>query len=127
MSRLFFLLGAVFSGLAVAAGAFGAHGLSGLLSPAALDTYDTAVRYQIYHGLGLMAVAWGVGQWASHRRALAIGGWSFVIGILLFSFSLYALALTGIRWLGAITPFGGVAFLLGWAILAYVALKGAPG
>ena len=116
MDRLFFSLGALSAFLAVAAGAFGAHGLRARLSPGDLAIFETAVRYQMYHALGLLGVAWAAVRWPGTAPALA--GWLFVAGTVLFSGSLYALALTGIRWLGAITPLGGVAFLGGWIVLA---------
>lgn len=122
MDRLFLLLGALSGGIAVAAGAFGAHALRARLTPASLAIFETGARYQMYHALALLAVAWlasrgpggpgGLPQWA---------GWLFVTGTVLFSGSLYALALTGVRWLGAITPLGGLAFLAGWLCLALAA------
>jgi uncharacterized membrane protein YgdD (TMEM256/DUF423 family) len=120
--RLFFALGAAFAGLAVALGAFGAHALQTKLAPADLATFEIAVRYQMYHGLGLLAVAWAMTRWEA--STLPIAGWSFVIGIAVFSGSLYLLVLTGTRWLGAITPIGGVAFILGWALLTWTAMRG---
>ncbi len=120
--RLFFILGAVSAGLAVALGAFAAHGLRSSLSAADLATFETGVRYQMYHALGLLAVAWAMTRWEG--VTLVAAGWSFAVGIVLFSGSLYVLVLTGPRWLGAITPFGGVAFLVGWALLAWSAIRG---
>jgi uncharacterized membrane protein YgdD (TMEM256/DUF423 family) len=109
MDRLFFFLGSLSAGLAVA---FGAHGLRGRLTPDLLANFETGVRYQMYHALALLAVAWAATHWP--RSALpTCAGWLFVAGTLLFSFSLYLLALTGARWLGAITPLGGVAFVAG--------------
>lgn len=108
--------GALLAGLAVAAGAFGAHGLRAVLSPADLTTFETAARYQMYHGLALVAAAWVAERWPG--RLPGIAAWCFIAGILLFSGSLYALVLSGVRVLGAITPLGGVAFLAGWACLA---------
>jgi uncharacterized membrane protein YgdD (TMEM256/DUF423 family) len=116
MDRLFFSLGASSALLSVAAGAFGAHALRGRLSPEYLTVFETAARYQMYHALGLLAVAWAVSRWPAGTAQWA--GWLFVVGTVLFSGSLYALALTGERWLGAVTPLGGVAFLLGWLCLA---------
>ena len=103
--------------LAVALGAFGAHGLRGRLSPADLATFETAVRYQMYHALGLILVA--VRSAAFSNLLVRVAGWAFTIGILVFSGSLYVLVLTGERWLGAVTPVGGVAFLVGWGALAW--------
>jgi uncharacterized membrane protein YgdD (TMEM256/DUF423 family) len=116
MDRLFFRLGSISGLIAVAAGAFGAHALRARLTPDHLAAFDTAARYQMYHALALLAVAWAVGRWPGALPQWA--GWLFVMGTVLFSGSLYGLALTGIRWLGAITPLGGVAFLAGWLCLA---------
>jgi uncharacterized membrane protein YgdD (TMEM256/DUF423 family) len=103
-------IGAGLMFLTVALGAFGAHGLKTRLAPEMLAIFETGVRYQAYHALGLLALAALKGP----DRA----GWCFLVGIVLFSGSLYALALTGVRWLGAITPIGGVLFLVGWALFA---------
>ena len=120
--RLFFVLGSVFAGLAVLFGAFGAHGLRESLSPEDLATFETGVRYQVYHAFGLLAVAWALTRWETGTVVAA--GWCFVAGIILFSGSLYVLVLSGTRWLGAVTPLGGVAFLIGWALLAWSAFRG---
>jgi uncharacterized membrane protein YgdD (TMEM256/DUF423 family) len=122
MERLFAGLGALLAALAVAAGAFGAHGLRGRLSPEMLAVYETGVRYQMYHSLALLAVAWAVPRWPGVPAALA--GWLFVAGIVVFSGSLYGLALSDLRWLGAITPLGGLAFIAGWLLLAWAAWRG---
>lgn len=122
MDRLFFLLGALAAFVAVGLGAFGAHSLQGKLSPDLLGVFETGVRYQMYHALALLAVAWAVTRWPSSPAGLA--GWLFLAGIILFSGSLYLLALTGVRILGAITPLGGLAFLAGWALLAWSAWRG---
>ncbi|MBC3934154.1 DUF423 domain-containing protein [Undibacterium sp. CY7W] len=103
--------------IAVAAGAFGAHGLKAVLSTEMLAIWQTAVHYQMVHGLGLLAVGILMPQWPRAKR-LAWVATAFVVGIILFSGSLYLLALSGIRWLGAVTPLGGVAFLAGWLLLA---------
>ena len=121
MDRVFFALGAVLAGLGVAAGAFGAHGLRARLTPDMLAIFETAVRYQMYHALALLAVGWASARWPESGVALA--GWLFVAGIVVFSGSLYVLALTGTRWLGAVTPFGGLAFFVGWATLAWTAWR----
>lgn len=121
MDRVFVVLGATLAGLAVAAGAFGAHGLRARLSPEMLTIFETAVRYQMYHALGLLAVAWATTRWPG--SAAPIAGWLLVAGIVVFSGSLYVLTLTGVRWLGAITPIGGVAFLAGWALLAWTVAR----
>ncbi|MBI4494642.1 MAG: DUF423 domain-containing protein [Chloroflexi bacterium] len=126
MDRFFFVLGSLLAFLAVAAGAFGAHGLRARLAPELLDTFETAARYHFYHALGLLAVAWAVRATpAQPAQAFIVwAGWLFLAGTLLFSGSLYLLSLTGLRWLGAITPFGGLAFLLGWLSLAWAAWRG---
>jgi uncharacterized membrane protein YgdD (TMEM256/DUF423 family) len=100
--------------VAVLAGAFGAHGLKTRLEPEALDIYEVAVKYQMYHSLALILV--GVLSYQPSAK-LSAAAWAFVSGIIIFSGSLYLLALTGLRWLGAITPIGGVAFLIGWLVL----------
>ena len=112
----FGVAGAVLGFLAVLAGAFGAHALRGRVQPAELAVFETAVRYQLVHALALLAVSAALGR--SRSRALEWSGWLYVAGIALFSGSLYLLALTGIGWLGAITPVGGVCLLLGWVALA---------
>jgi uncharacterized membrane protein YgdD (TMEM256/DUF423 family) len=119
--RVFWILGCLFGLLAVAGGAFGAHALRGRLTPEYLAVFETAVRYQMYHALALLAVASATVQWPGSTAALA--GWSFTAGIVIFSGSLYLLTLTGTRWLGAITPVGGVALLAGWVLLAAAALR----
>lgn len=115
-------LGAAFAGLGVAFGAFGAHALKERLSPDMLEIFNTAVQYQFYHALGLVLLGLFVAQ-----RGAAAGGtgaaWAFTLGILFFSGSLYVLVLTGTKWLGAITPIGGVAFMVGWALFLWAALK----
>jgi uncharacterized membrane protein YgdD (TMEM256/DUF423 family) len=121
--RLFVLLGALSGGIAVAAGAFGAHALKARLAPDLLAVFDTAARYQLAHALALLAVAWACAQWPS--AALRWAGACFLAGTVLFSGSLYLLALTGVRGLGAVTPFGGAAFLLGWLLLGWGAWRGA--
>ena len=116
------ILGAVLGALGVAAGAFGAHGLKVRVSPEMLAVFETGVRYHLIHALALLAVAWASTHWTS--AAIRVAGWLFVAGILVFSGSLYVLTLTGIRALGAITPFGGVAFIAGWLLLAWGAWRG---
>jgi uncharacterized membrane protein YgdD (TMEM256/DUF423 family) len=119
MDRVFLSVGAVSALIAVAAGAFGAHALRASLSADLLDTFETGVRYQMYHALALLAVGLIMARFSLGGSSwLPAAGWLFVAGTLLFSGSLYLLALTGVRQLGAITPLGGVAFLLGWAALA---------
>lgn len=121
MDRLFFSLGSASALLAVGAGAFGAHGLRARVTPDLLAVFETAARYQMYHALALLAVAWATTRWPGPWPARA--GWLFLIGTFLFSGSLYTLALSGVRWLGAITPLGGAAFLAGWACLVLGALR----
>ncbi len=103
--------------LDVALGAFGAHALKDRLTPEMKAVFETGVRYQAYHALGLFLVAWLASQTAS--RAVPAAGWCFIIGTVLFSGSLYALSLSGVRWLGAITPLGGLLFIAGWALLLF--------
>jgi uncharacterized membrane protein YgdD (TMEM256/DUF423 family) len=126
MTRGWLAIGAISAALSVAAGAFGAHALKAALAPDALAVWETAARYQMYHALALLAV--GLADRASSARpapsrAMQAAGWLFVAGTVLFSGSLYALALSGIRTLGAVTPLGGVAFIAGWGCLAWAALR----
>jgi uncharacterized membrane protein YgdD (TMEM256/DUF423 family) len=121
MERRFFALGSVSALIGVAAGAFGAHALKARLAPELLITFETGVRYQLVHSLALLAVAWAVVRWPG--RATTSAGVLFLSGIVLFSGSLYALALSGTRTLGIVTPFGGVAFIAGWACLAWGAWR----
>jgi uncharacterized membrane protein YgdD (TMEM256/DUF423 family) len=122
MDRLFALAGATLALLGVALGAFGAHGLRARVSPEDLAIFETGVRYQMYHALALFAVAWAVSRWPG--SAVNAAGWMFMVGVLVFSGSLYMLVLTGPRWLGAITPLGGVALILGWGLLAWGIFQG---
>lgn len=112
-------VGALLAGTGVALGAFGAHGLRARLSPEMLAIFETGVRYQMYHALALLFTATAIGRLGG--KAPLIAGWSFTAGIALFSGSLYALALTGVTTLGAITPLGGLAFLAGWIALLVAA------
>ena len=121
-SRLFLLFGALGGFLAVALGASGAHGLKAILSPGLLQTFNTGVEYQAMHSLALLAV--GILIRHEDSKAISLAGWSFASGILIFSGSLYLLALTDARWLGAITPIGGTAFLIGWGALAWGIVRG---
>jgi uncharacterized membrane protein YgdD (TMEM256/DUF423 family) len=120
MDRTFLLIGALAGFIGVAFGAFGAHALRDRLSADMLAVFDTGVRYQFFHALAILIV--GVAAARQGGWALRASGWCFVAGIVLFSGSLYALAVTGVRGLGAITPLGGLAFLAGWALLFYVAV-----
>jgi len=120
MSKTFLLIGALAGAVGVALGAFGAHALRGRVSPEMLAVFETGVRYQMYHALALVALA------ALEPRLggalVATAGWAFAVGIVLFSGSLYALALTGTTMFGIVTPFGGLAFLVGWGALAVAAI-----
>lgn len=108
-----FQVAAVMCGFAVALGAFGAHGLKERLTPDLLAIFEVGVRYQFYHGLALLALSVGGDVlWQGHWPRRAAVAW--LVGVLVFSGSLYLLAITGLRWLGAITPIGGVALILGW-------------
>jgi uncharacterized membrane protein YgdD (TMEM256/DUF423 family) len=107
--------------LAVAVGAFGAHALRARLTPEHLAIFETGARYQIYHALALLAVGWAVARWPGPLPVYA--GWLFVLGSIVFSGSLYILALTGVRWWGAVTPIGGVAFLAGWLCLVLTVVR----
>jgi len=120
MDRTFLLIGSVLGFLGVAGGAFGAHALKARLSSDMLAVFETGVRYQMYHAFAVLIVAAAIGH-LGDARLLVIAGWFFVAGVLLFSGSLYALALTGTGILGAITPIGGLLFLIGWACLAVFA------
>ena len=117
MDRFFFSAGAIMAFLAVGLGAFGAHALKDRLSPDMLAIFEVGVRYHMYHALGLLAVAWGISRWPESN--LNAAGWAFIVGIVIFSGSLYILSITGVRWFGAITPIGGLALLIGWAILVW--------
>jgi uncharacterized membrane protein YgdD (TMEM256/DUF423 family) len=117
MERVFFVVGSLSALLAVALGAFAAHGLRSRLSTEMLGVFEVGVRYHLYHALALLAVAWASTRWPG--GAVTAPGWLFVVGIVVFAGSLYLLSISGLRWLGAITPVGGVAFLAGWAALAY--------
>lgn len=122
MYKTFILIGAMFGALSVAIGAFGAHGLKSMLETAGrTDTFETAVKYQFYHTFAILLM--GLLLQKGENSLLNISGWLFLAGIIVFSGSLYALCFTGIRWLGAITPIGGVAFIAGWLLLAWAVWK----
>ncbi|MEX0617719.1 MAG: DUF423 domain-containing protein [Pseudohongiellaceae bacterium] len=122
MAKLFLLLAAVNGFLSVSLGAFAAHGLRERLSPELLATFQTGVQYHMYHALALLGIGILAVQYPA-AGTLRVGGWLFLAGMVLFSGSLYLLAYTGIRWLGAITPFGGLAFLAGWFALGWFVLQ----
>jgi uncharacterized membrane protein YgdD (TMEM256/DUF423 family) len=116
-----FATGAVAGAVGVACGAFGAHGLKARVGPDLLAVFETGARYHLVHALALLAVGWAASRWPG--AFVSAAGWLFVVGILLFSGSLYLMTLTGARWLGAITPLGGLSFILGWLALAVAALR----
>lgn len=120
--KVFVVMGAVAAALAVALGAFGAHALRGRLAPELLAVYQTAVQYHFYHAFGLVLVGFALMHWPESAWAKG-AGWAMLAGIALFSGSLYLLAVTGQRWLGAITPVGGLAFIAAWIALAIGAMK----
>lgn len=129
MSGAFWVrVGAILGGLGVAAGAFGAHGLrgqlaSGRITERMLENFETAARYQMFHALALVAVgliAGRIGETVS-RGAVSVAGWAFLVGTVIFSGTLYGIALGGPKWLGAITPIGGTAMIVGWVALAIAA------
>jgi uncharacterized membrane protein YgdD (TMEM256/DUF423 family) len=128
MDRTFWRLGCAFGFLGVAAGAFGAHALRARVTAELLAVFETGARYQMYHALALLLVAIVAARATSRAaRAARAAGWLFAAGIVVFSGSLYLLALTGVRILGAITPLGGLCFLAGWIALALAAGPPAPG
>jgi len=121
MMRLFLVIGAASGFIAVALGAFGAHGLEGKISEASISIWEKAVQYQMFHTFALVAV--GLVFAKIERPSLGWSGWLFLIGIILFSGSLYTYALTGVTFFALITPFGGVAFLIGWFLLGFAVVK----
>lgn len=123
MAKLFILLGSIVMALSVAIGAFGAHGLEPRLSERMMKNYQTGVQYHMIHGIGLLIVGI-VALKLTSSSMLNGAGWSFLIGIILFSGSLYTMALTGITKLGAITPIGGLAFIVGWVLLGVAVVRG---
>ena len=121
MFRIAWTIGSISAFFGVAAGAFGAHALKARIDPAMLLVYETAVRYQLIHAIALLAVGLAAARFPAGRWSIPIG--LFVAGTVLFSGSLYALALSGMRWLGAVTPLGGVCFLLGWLAVTWIASR----
>ncbi len=119
-ARLASTLGALSAAIAVALGAFGAHALRSRLEPRDLEIFETAVRYQMYHALALLATSWVLARGGAGAGAAA---WGFLAGTVIFCGSLYLMVATGQRWLGAVTPLGGVAFILGWMLLAAAAWR----
>ncbi len=122
MSSGWFGVGAIAGAIGVALGAFGAHGLKSRVDADLLAVFETGVRYHMYHALALLAVGWAATRWPG--TWVSTSGWLFLVGIVVFCGSLYVMTLTGARWLGAITPLGGLAFISGWIALAVAALKG---
>lgn len=121
MDRLFLIIAAFSGAVSVGAGAFGAHALRARLEPRLLEVFQTGAQYQMYHALALVGVAWVASRWPGSLSTAS--GWLFVAGTVLFSGSLYAMALTGVRALGAITPLGGVCFIAGWVTLALAVMR----
>jgi uncharacterized membrane protein YgdD (TMEM256/DUF423 family) len=125
MDRSLFAAGALLALLGVAAGAFGAHALAERLTPDRLAIFEIGVRYQMYHALGLLALGLAAGRWPGTQ--LGTAGMFMLGGVLIFSGTLYAMAFGAPRWLGAITPIGGVGMILGWAIAVWAVLRGGTG
>jgi len=119
-SRIAAIAGSVLGALAVVLGAFGAHALRSVLAVRDLEIFETAVRYQMYHAFALLAAAWLLSRNVPYAGGAA---WAFIIGVTIFSGSLYLMVATGQRWLGAITPIGGAAMIVGWCLLAFAASK----
>lgn len=122
MTRIFLAIASTLGGISVVLGAFASHALKDKLSDRALEIWETGTKYQMYHALALILVALLISRFPD-SILLVVAGYAFVAGVAIFSGSLYALSLSGIKWLGAITPLGGAAFIIGWACLAVAALK----
>ncbi len=122
MTQLFLTIAAIFGGLSVAGGAFGAHALREKISERSLEIFDTGARYQMYHAIALLLVAILMSRLETPPTALLVSGWLFIIGVVIFSGSLYALSLTGIKSLGAVAPLGGLALMAAWGALAMAAI-----
>lgn len=121
MVKVFLFFGAIFGGLSVALGAFAAHALENKLTPRAMEIWETGTKYQMYHALALLLLSLLLDN--TESTTLSIAGWAFIAGTCLFSGSLYALSLTGIKWLGAVAPLGGVSLIVGWICLAITAFQ----
>jgi uncharacterized membrane protein YgdD (TMEM256/DUF423 family) len=121
MTQIFLSLAAILGGLSVAAGAFGSHALREKISERSLEIFEVGTRYQMYHALALLVVALLLSRIESPPSTLLASGWLFIIGITIFSGSLYALSLSGVKYLGAIAPIGGAALIAGWGALAFAA------
>ena len=122
MTRIFLAIASALGGISVVLGAFASHALKDKLSERALEIWETGTKYQMYHALALILVALLISRFPD-STLLVVAGYAFIAGVTIFSGSLYALSLSGIKWLGAITPLGGAAFIIGWACLAVAALK----
>ena len=122
MERTFFIIASLLGALSVALGAFGSPRIGGAISADLLQTYETAVRYQFFHVIALFIAAMAIGRYPNSNMG-TVAGWLFIVGIVLFSGSLYLLIASGQRWMGAITPLGGVAFIAGWICLALAAWR----
>jgi uncharacterized membrane protein YgdD (TMEM256/DUF423 family) len=123
MAQGLMAIAALFAGLAVGGGAFASHALRGNLAPRALEIFETGIRYQMYHALALLLVALLIHQAEVVPPTLPYAGYAFIAGMVIFSGSLYALSLSDVKWLGAITPLGGLLFLVGWGCLAISAMQ----
>ena len=121
-SRRLIMIGCIVAGVGVAAGAFGAHMLKTIREPPMLAAYDTATRYQMYHAFGMVLVGMAIRVYDDRRLAMA--GWLFATGMVLFCGSLYGIALAGLKWLGPITPVGGLTFIIGWGLLGWRVWRG---
>ena len=121
MTQFFLTIAAIFGGLSVTGGAFGAHALREKISERSLEIFDTGARYQMYHAIALLLVAILMSRLETPPTALLVSGWLFIIGVVIFSGSLYALSLTGIKSLGAVAPLGGLALMAGWGALSVAA------
>jgi len=122
MTSWFGVIAALYGALGVSMGAFGSHGLRDKVEPRMLEVWTTATQYQLWHALALLLVAFWISKEAQVSTAMQVAAWSFAVGILIFSGSLYVLVLSGIHWLGAVTPIGGTALIIGWIALAYALL-----
>ncbi|MBD1824325.1 DUF423 domain-containing protein [Cyanobacteria bacterium FACHB-DQ100] len=121
--RFFLSIGAIFAAISVAGGAFASHALKGKLDDRALTIFETGARYQMYHAIALVLVALFISRTEFADPLLTASGIAFIVGIVLFSGSLYALSLSGVKWLGAVAPLGGTAFIVGWVCLAISAWR----
>ncbi len=121
MMRVFLTIAALLGGSAVGLGAFGAHALRERLSERSLEIFETAARYQMYHALALLLVGVLMSRSTTEQTFLTASGWAFIVGVVLFCGSLYALSFSGIKWLGAVAPLGGLALMVGWAAIAVAA------